>query len=138
MCIRDSNNIIETLRPRVEDVKEVVKGNDVINLRGEFIQVLYLNSLFGVQNSKVKASEALVVIVETNNTKYGLVVDELIGQQQVVIKSLDENSKSIDGISGATILGDGKVSLILDMVKLNGLAQKRDQVACLLYTSRCV
>ena len=123
------NNIIETLRPRVEDVKEVVKGNDVINLRGEFIQVLYLNSLFGVQNSKVKASEALVVIVETNNTKYGLVVDELIGQQQVVIKSLDENSKSIDGISGATILGDGKVSLILDMVKLNGLAQKRDQVA---------
>lgn len=123
------NNIIETLRPRAEDVKEVIKGNDVINLRGEFIQVLYLNSLFGIINSKNIASEALVVIVETNNNKYGLVVDELIGQQQVVIKSLDENSKSIDGISGATILGDGKVSLILDMVKLNGLAQKRDQMA---------
>lgn len=123
------NNIIETLRPRAEDVKEVVKGNDVINLRGEFIQVLYLNSLFGIKDSKGIASEALVVIVETNNNKYGLVVDELIGQQQVVIKSLDENSKSIDGISGATILGDGKVSLILDMVKLSGLAQKRDQIA---------
>lgn len=123
------NNIIETLRPRPEDVKEVVKGNDVINLRGEFIQVLYLSSLFGVSESKTTASEALVVIVETNNNKYGLVVDELIGQQQVVIKSLDENSKSIDGISGATILGDGKVSLILDMVKLNGLALKRDQMS---------
>ncbi|MFI4984039.1 MAG: chemotaxis protein CheA [Rickettsiales bacterium] len=118
------SNIVETLKPKVDDLKKIADGNDVISLRGEFIQVYYLYELFNIQNSKTLASEALVVIIEVNNQKYGLVVDELLGQQQIVIKSLDQNSNSIEGLSGATILGDGKVSLILDMVKIPNLAAK--------------
>lgn len=112
------SNIVETLRPSPDEIKKIADSNDLISIRGEFIQVLYLGDLFNVADYQKDPSEALVVVVETNNSKFGLVVDELIGQQQVVIKSLDENSVAIEGVSGATILGDGRVSLILDMTKL--------------------
>lgn len=118
------SNIIETLKPKLDDHKQIADGNDVISLRGEFIQIYYLCELFNIPNAKTIASDALVVVIEVNNQKYGLVVDELLGQQQIVIKSLNQNSESIEGLSGATILGDGKVSLILDMVKLPNLAAK--------------
>lgn len=111
-------NIIETLRPRKEDIHKIADANDSINFRGEFIQMLYLHDIFGIQGGIQEADKALVIVVENGNTKFGLVVDELIGQQQVVIKSLEENSMPVLGISAATILGDGKVSLILDIANL--------------------
>ncbi len=116
-------NIIETLRPKSEEVRHVADGNVVINVRGEFVPVLYLHQLFAVKNGEADASKALVVLVENNNTTLGLVVDELVGQQQVVIKSLEENADPVDGVSGATILGDGKVSLILDIAGLCRMQQ---------------
>jgi two-component system chemotaxis sensor kinase CheA len=118
------NNILETLRPSHNEVKTIADSSDVINIRGEFIPLLYLHRLFNIPNSETEPEKALIVIVETNNKKYGLIVDELLGQQQVVIKSLDANTKCVDGISGATILGDGRVALILDMIKLLGLSSK--------------
>ena len=116
-------NIIESLRPKSEEVRHVADGNVVINVRGEFVPVLYLHQLFAVKNGEADASKALVVLVENNNTTLGLVVDELVGQQQVVIKSLEENADPVDGVSGATILGDGKVSLILDIAGLCRMQQ---------------
>ncbi len=108
-------SIIETLRPKADDVRRVEGHSDVINVRGEFISVIYLNRIFHIQNAVDDASKALIVLVESGTRKMGLVVDELIGQQQVVIKSLEANADPVNGISGATILGDGMVSLILEI-----------------------
>lgn len=118
------NSILETLRPKSKDIKKIADGNDIIDYRGEFIQLLYLSKLFDIEEAQRDPEKGLVIIVETNQGKFGLVVDELLGQQQLVIKSLDQNSKAVDGISGATILGDGRVALILDMIKLQLLAHK--------------
>lgn len=120
-------NIIETMRPKREDVKKIAGGNDVINVRGEFIPVMYLANMFGTRGGVLNAAEALVVLVESGRNKIGLVVDELIGQQQVVIKTLETNSDPVEGISGATILGDGKVSLILDVGKFQQLSHQPEQ-----------
>lgn len=116
-------NIIETMRPKFEQVKRVEGHSDVINVRGEFIPVIYLAHTFNIADAEIELSKALVVLVETGNRKMGLVVDELIGQQQVVIKSLESNSDPVAGVSGATILGDGRVSLILDIAGLKPQAK---------------
>lgn len=117
------NNIIETMRPRKDAVQHIADGNCVINVRGAFIPVLYLHRIFNIAGAEGDASKALVVLVENAGTQLGLVVDELLGQQQVVIKTLEENADPIQGVSGATILGDGKVSLILDIAGLHRMGQ---------------
>lgn len=123
-------SIIETLRPRESSVKQIEGHSDLINVRGEFIPVVYLHRVFGVHGAEHDASKALVVLVEGGHHKIGLVVDELIGQQQVVIKSLEANADPVEGISGATILGDGRVSFILEINELAGMAEtRRDAVA---------
>lgn len=114
-------NIIETLRPKSDHVKRVEGHNDVINVRGDFVTVVYLHRIFYVTEAESDPSKALIVLVESGQKKMGLVVDELIGQQQVVIKSLESNSDPVAGVSGATILGDGRVSLILDIDGLKSL-----------------
>lgn len=113
------NNIIESMRPKAQEIKRVADGNDVINIRGEFTPILYLHKVFDVPQANTDASRYLVVLVETGRNKLGLVVDEIVGQQQVVIKSIEDNADAIEGVSGATILGDGNVSLILDIAQLH-------------------
>jgi two-component system chemotaxis sensor kinase CheA len=115
-------NIIETLRPAKEDVHRIADGNDLINFRGEFVSILQLHKVFSIRGAEEDPFKALVILVETANERIGLVVDELVGQQQVVIKSLEANADPIEGVSGATILGDGKVSLILDITQLGEMA----------------
>ncbi len=119
-------NIVETMRPKPNEVKGIADGSSVISVRGDFIPVHYLYKFFNIKNAVADASQALVVLVEAGNKQIGLVVDELVGQQQVVIKSLEENSDPIKGISGATILGDGKVSLILDVAGLAEIATNKN------------
>ncbi len=121
-------NILETLKPRTEEIRKIAYANDLVNVRGEFIQLVYLCKVFGIKNAVEDASKALVVLVENGHDKFGLVVDELIGQQQVVIKSLEENSQAVQGISAATILGDGKVSLILDVSSLQNLSLEIEKI----------
>lgn len=114
-------SVMETIRPVKEELKRMVNGGMVVSVRGEYIRLVHLNRLFNVKGAVDDPSNGLVVIVETE--RYGLVgivVDELLGQQQVVIKSLEENYDPIGGISAATILGNGKVGLILDV---DGLAE---------------
>jgi two-component system chemotaxis sensor kinase CheA len=115
-------SIIETMRPKKQDIRHVEGSSDVINVRGEFIPIIYLHEIFHIKDAQTDASNALVVLVEAGAEKLGIVVDELVGQQQVVIKSLEVNTDPVEGISGATILGDGKVSLILEINQLKHLA----------------
>ena len=116
-------SIIETLRPAAADVHAVQGKSDVINVRGSFVPLIYLNRVFNIRNAETNPANALIVLVESGSERMGLVVDELIGQQQVVIKSLEANADPVKGISGATILGDGKVSLILEINELKALCQ---------------
>jgi two-component system chemotaxis sensor kinase CheA len=112
------SNIIETMCLKAADVQRVKNGSDVINVRGEFIPIVYLNKIFDVPGAQFDPNKILVVLVEVGRQKIGVVVDDLLGQQQVVIKNLEDNADHVEGISGATILGDGNVSFILDVAQI--------------------
>jgi two-component system chemotaxis sensor kinase CheA len=87
-------------------------------LRDEYVPVIRLFEVFNIEPKSRSIFEGLIVVVESGNHKIGLHVDDLLAQQQVVIKSLDTNYKRVEGLSGATILGDGTVALILDIAGL--------------------
>ncbi|SCA54852.1 Chemotaxis protein CheA [Candidatus Terasakiella magnetica] len=113
--------IIESIHPVEEELKVLVNGGVLASVRGEYIRIVNLYRLFNVKDAVTDPAEALVVIVETERYgNVGIMVDELLGQQQVVIKSLEDNYDPISGISAATIMGNGKVALILDV---DGLAE---------------
>jgi two-component system, chemotaxis family, sensor kinase CheA len=111
-------SIIETMCLKSHDIQRVKAGSEVINVRGEFIPIVHLQNIFKVPNVTINPNKIIVVLVEVNRQKLGLVVDDLLGQQQVVIKNLEDNADHVEGVSGATILGDGKVSLILDIAQI--------------------
>ena len=113
-------SIIESYRPDRQHIRTVTGGVQVAAIRGEYIRLVYLQELFGVAGTITNPAQGLVVLVETaQGAKIGIVVDELIGQQQVVIKSLSENFDPVQGISGATILGNGRVALIVDIEQIS-------------------
>ncbi len=108
--------IVESLRPPASDILALPGRGAVLSIRGGYVPLLPLHERLGIPDAVTDASRAIVVIVETDNAgRLGLVVDDLVGQQQVVVKSLEANYGPIDGIGGATILGDGRVALILDI-----------------------
>lgn len=116
-------SIVESLQYRKDQISQVAGGCDVFKLRDDYVPIIELYKTFSVQPDNEYLDQALMVVVESDGEKVGVVVDELLAQQQVVIKSLEQNYKRVDGISGATILGDGTVALILDIggiVKLAG------------------
>jgi len=114
--------IVESLQIDIEQVNVVGGGLEVLRLRDDYIPILRLHEVFHLDDAQTHLQDALLVVVETDNNKVGLLVDELLAQQQFVIKSLEQNYKRVAGISGATILGNGSVSLILDVVGLLQLA----------------
>ncbi len=122
-------SIVESIRPTKEAVKTVQGEGEVIDARGEFLPLVRLHTMFGIETDKTDPSEALVVIVESSQRRFGILVDEMLGQQQAVIKSLEKNFHQVDGASGATILGDGAVSLILDIHGLEKMAFSTSQFA---------
>ncbi|WP_456475152.1 chemotaxis protein CheA [Candidatus Pyrohabitans sp.] len=111
------NNVNEILNVRAGDVSSVM-GQDVIQLRGKIVPVFDLLSLFGKAEIANNKPNHPVVIVEKGGNLIGLAVDELIGQQEIVIKSLDGKLRNVHGFAGSTIMGDGRVSLILDIASL--------------------
>jgi two-component system chemotaxis sensor kinase CheA len=106
--------IIESLQMADSDLRTVSGGGHLVHVRGEYLPVVALHELFKLPRTDGIDSR-IVVIVESDGKKVALLVDELIGQHQVVIKSLESNFRKLPGISGATIMGDGKVALILDV-----------------------
>jgi len=110
--------VIESLQPEPDDVKEISGKGRVIKVRGEYLPLIPLYQMFDITPRHTNPSEGIVVIIETDGRKAGLFVDDLVGQQQVVVKNLESNYRKVAGVSGATILGDGGVSLILDVAAL--------------------
>ena len=123
-------SIIESLQIDISKVSRVGKDLDVLRLRDEYIPILRLYNIFNHKGAIETLDKTLLVVVESDNQKVGLLVDDLLSQQQVVIKSLEANYQKVDGVSGATILGDGRVSLIVDisgLIKLSGLRKPGSQ-----------
>ncbi|MBI3771264.1 MAG: chemotaxis protein CheA [Gammaproteobacteria bacterium] len=119
-------SIIESLQVKAEHVKSIAGDAELYRLRNEYIPVIRLHKTFNIESDSTKLVGGLLVVVEGEGRYGGIFVDELLGQQQVVIKSLESNFKKVEGISGATILGDGTVALIVDtpgLIKLSKLNQ---------------
>jgi two-component system, chemotaxis family, sensor kinase CheA len=110
--------VIESLQPRSDEVKHIAGQGSVIMVRGEYLPLIPLYQMFNIEPNSSEPSEGIVVILEADGRRGALFVDELMGQQQVVVKNLESNYRKVAGISGATILGDGGVSLILDVSAL--------------------
>ena len=126
-------SIIESIQIKPEMVNRVGGQGETFKLRDEYIPIIKLHDVFGINDDgHVSLDNGLLVVVEADGRHVGLFVDDLLGQQQVVIKSLESNYKKIEGFSGATILGDGTVALILDMpgiLKLNQNLNQQSKVA---------
>jgi len=121
--------IVESLQAKAELINRV-SGNMVLyRLREDNVPVLPIYQLFNLEAQCTEIENALLVVVEFDGQKVGLMVDDLLAQQQVVIKSLQDNYQQVDGISGATILGDGSVAMILDIPGMITMALKQAQVA---------
>ena len=119
-------SIIETVQLRGEQLRTVTGGGELFRFRDAWLPVLRLQDAFGCDGGKRAIEQGLVIVVEGDGGRVGLFVDELVGQQQAVVKSLEANYRRVAGISGATILADGSVALIVDVVGLSRrLARRR-------------
>ncbi len=111
------SSIVESLQPTSDMIKKIGDGTqDLLMLREEFIPVVKLHKLFGLQKSFEKLEDGMLIVVKSGNTKVALSIDEFLNQHQVVVKPLDKNFRSVQGIGAATVRGDGSIGLILDVV----------------------
>lgn len=117
--------IVESLQPNPGDIKKISGKGLVLYVRGEYLPIITLNEALTQRRIGVEVERGLFVILESELGKTALLVDDLLGQSQVVIKSLETNYKKVPGISGATIMGDGRVALIIDVESLVRLSQKK-------------
>lgn len=111
-------NIIESVQPAKEQLKHISNQN-MLELRDAYWPIVRLYEVMEIEHAKKKSDEAILVLIETSKTRFALQVDDLIGQQQVVIKSLEQHYRRVPGVAGATIMGDGSVALILDVESLS-------------------
>ncbi len=119
------NAVMESLQPRGEELKPLAGGECVLEVRGEYLPLVELWNVFDVQGAKTEATQGIVVILQSAGKRYALLVDQLIGQHQVVVKNLESNYRKVPGISAATILGDGSVALIVDVSALQSLNREK-------------
>ena len=119
------NAVMESLQPSEEDLHPLAGGERVLEVRGEYLPLVELWKVFEVDGAKTEATQGIVVILQSAGRRYALLVDQLIGQHQVVVKNLESNYRKVPGISAATILGDGSVALIVDVSALQGLNREQ-------------
>lgn len=122
------NAVMESLQPLAEDLHPLAGGERVLQVRGEYLPLVELYNVFDVTEAKTEATQAIVVILQSAGRRYALLVDQLIGQHQVVVKNLESNYRKVPGISAATILGDGSVALIVDVSALQALNRDKRAV----------
>ena len=108
----------------MDQVNSVAGNAEVYKLRNVYIPIVRLYDIFDIDPESENLKDGLLVVVEAEGKKVAIYVDELLGQQQVVIKSLETNFRKIEGLSGATILGDGTVALIVDIAGLIEMYQR--------------
>lgn len=116
-------SIVESIAMRPDQINAIAGRAEMYRLRDEYLPILRLHQTFGLAGGSQDHAGRLLVVVEGNGQRLGITVDDLLEQQQVVIKSLDTNFRRVDGVSGATILGDGTVALILDVAGLIAFAK---------------
>ncbi len=121
--------VVESLQPRPEDIRTIAGEGRVVAIRGEYLPLIPLGEVFGLASAVREPSRGILMVIEAEGGRAALFVDELLGQHQVVIKSLETNYRRVPGVSGATIMGDGRVALILDIgaVTRMGLQTNRKQ-----------
>jgi two-component system chemotaxis sensor kinase CheA len=118
-------SIVESVQVKADAVRSVVGGGELFRFRDEWLPIVRLYDVFGCEGERRAVDAGIVIVVEGEGTRIGLFVDELIGQQQAVVKSLEANYRRVAGISGATILADGSVALIADIAGLVRLQGRR-------------
>jgi two-component system chemotaxis sensor kinase CheA len=111
-------SVVESIRLEGDEIRSIAGANRVIAVREQYLPVIPLEDLFQVPRFDKPKQQAILIVIEAEGSRVALMVDELVGQQQVVVKNLESNYRKVPGISGATILGDGRVALILDIAQL--------------------
>jgi two-component system chemotaxis sensor kinase CheA len=119
--------VLESLQPAKEDMYAMAGDDVVLKVRDEYLPVIAIHEVLDVENAITDPTKSIAVIVQGEGRRYAMLVDELIGQQQVVVKNLEDNYRKVPGISAATILGDGSVSLILDITGLHRLSRAKKE-----------
>jgi two-component system, chemotaxis family, sensor kinase CheA len=122
-------SILESIQPKAGAVKTVVEKGELINVRDTYLPVIRLYEVFALEPEHRAPTKAILLILETEGERVAVMVDEILGQQQVVIKSMEQNFRKVEGIAGATILGDGTVGFILDVRGLLEIARRGMPVA---------
>jgi two-component system chemotaxis sensor kinase CheA len=111
------SSIVESLQPTSDMIKKIGDGTqDLLMLREEFIPVVRLYQLFDIESKHSRLEEGMLIVVKSGNIKVALFIDEFLHQHQVVVKPLDKNFRSVEGIGAATVRGDGSIGLILDVM----------------------
>jgi two-component system chemotaxis sensor kinase CheA len=113
------NFVMESLQPVADDIYTVAGGERVVRVRGEYLPLVALHQVFEVNDARTEPTQGIITIIQSEGRRFAMLIDELVGQQQVVVKNLETNYRKVHGISAATILGDGSVALIVDVAALN-------------------
>jgi two-component system chemotaxis sensor kinase CheA len=122
-------SILESIQPKAGVIKTVVGKGELINVRSTYLPMMRLYDVFSLQPEYIDPTKAILLILETEGERVAVMVDEILGQQQVVIKSMEQNFRKVAGVAGATILGDGTVGFILDVRGLLEIARRGVPVA---------
>jgi two-component system, chemotaxis family, sensor kinase CheA len=117
-------SIVESLRLRADAVRRIAGGGEVFHFRDEYLPIMRLHRAFACTDAVTEVERGIVVVIEEDGRRVGLLVDDLLGQQQAVVKSLEAHYRRVQGISGATILSDGSVALIVDVGGVVRLGQR--------------
>ncbi|MEK9497816.1 chemotaxis protein CheA [Photorhabdus sp. P32] len=119
--------VVSSLQPQEEDIYPLAGDEKLLHVRGEYLPLIKLYRVFDIPDAKIDPTKGIVVIVQSAGRRYALLVDQLVGQHQVVVKNIESNYRKVPGISAATIMGDGSVALIIDVSALQQL--NHDQLA---------
>jgi len=119
------SSMVESLMLSEAEMHRMTGGEIMLQIRDEYLPLIELGQLFNIHDDEYDVSQGIAVIVQSAEGRYALLVDQLIGQHQVVVKNLEQNYRKIPGIAAATILGDGSVALILDVAVLTTLAKNQ-------------
>jgi two-component system chemotaxis sensor kinase CheA len=122
-------SILESIQPKEGTIKTVVGKGELINVRGTYLPMIRMYEVFVLEPEYTNPTKSILLILETEGERVAVMVDEILGQQQVVIKSMEQNFRKVEGIAGATILGDGTVGFILDVRGLLEIARHGTPVA---------
>ncbi|CAP63449.1 chemotactic sensory histidine kinase (soluble) [Cupriavidus taiwanensis LMG 19424] len=123
------NCVMESLQPKAEDVHTAANSDRVMHVRGEYLPLLEMHRVFNVADALQEPTQGIAVILQAEGKRFALLVDQLIGQHQVVLKNLETNYRKVPCISAATILGDGSVALIVDVGALQRTGVRRQEPA---------